>query len=86
MEIYNNLSGKSNTVAYKIEQEAIVVQFAPSKYSVISFYKWDYSKAGQTIVENMKHLAVQGRGLNTYINTSEAKKSYSSKGSSLSDL
>lgn len=86
MERYQNRNGDSNVYGFEIGEDFIIVQFAPSKYSTIAFYKWTYDKAGEAVVERMKQLARYGSGLNSYINSPEVKKAYTSKGSSLSEL
>lgn len=86
MERYQNRNGDSNVYAYQLGSDFIIVQFAPSKYSNISFYKWTDQRAGAAVVERMKQLAQHGSGLNSYINSPEVKKAYTSKGSSLNEL
>lgn len=63
---YKNLGGNSNVIAYEIKEQSITVQFASGRYQ---FYLYDYSIPGIQIVEIMKELAEQGRGLNSYIST-----------------
>ncbi len=81
METYLNLSGTSGVLAYQIGADYIVVQFKEGQYA---FYKYTYSSASSGVVENLKSLAKQGRGLNSYISTN--KPGYSSKASSLAGL
>lgn len=64
MERYINRSGQSGVSAYEIGLDYIRVRFSSG-----STYKYSYRKAGQYNVENMKKLAKQGFGLNSYINT-----------------
>lgn len=86
METYANLSGQSGVVRYLIGNDNIIVEFTPNKYSSITFYKYTYTSAGQVAVEQLKALAKQGRGLHTYINTTEVKQRYASKGSTLASV
>ncbi|MEA9415878.1 MULTISPECIES: hypothetical protein [unclassified Flavobacterium] len=66
MEIYTNKNGQSGVKSYEIGADYITVKFnrtaKPYKYSYLG-------KAGSKHVENMKHLAIKGAGLNSYINT-----------------
>ena len=64
MERYKNTSGDSGITAYEVGPEYIKVKFSDSS----GFYTYSYSRAGVTHVENMKILAQNGKGLNTYIN------------------
>jgi hypothetical protein len=63
MEKYANLSGDSGVSSYEIGLDYIKVSFSSG-----STYKYSYKKAGQSHVENMKKLAVEGFGLYCYIN------------------
>jgi hypothetical protein len=63
MTPYTNSHGKSGVTAYEIRREAIVVEFGPS-----GRYLYDYDTTGREHVEEMKVLALEGRGLATYIN------------------
>lgn len=62
MERYKNLGGNSNVYSYGIASDYIVVQFRTGRP-----YTYSYRSAGREKVETMKKLAVQGRGLNSYI-------------------
>lgn len=86
METYANVSGQSGVIRYQIGDNFIIVEFVPNKYSNVTFYKYTYSSAGQSVIEHMKQLAGQGLGLHTYINTTDVKDHYESKSSSLSSL
>jgi hypothetical protein len=81
MEPYSNLSGDSGVLAYQIGSDYLIVQFKQGQYT---FYKYTYSSAGNLVIENLKNLARQGRGLNSYISTN--KPPYSSKSTYLSGL
>lgn len=62
METYQNLSGDSGVVAYKIGKQSITVEFHDGV-----IYMYTYKSAGRDNIEEMKILAREGRGLNTYI-------------------
>lgn len=62
MTIYKNLGGNSNIYAFSIGEDYIDVQFNGGK-----IYKYSYYSAGKDKVEQMKKLAVQGQGLNSFI-------------------
>jgi hypothetical protein len=59
---YLNYSENSGVSAYAIEPNGITVQFASG-----DAYLYTYKKPGKTAVEQMKVLAMDGRGLSTYI-------------------
>ena len=63
MTPYENSNRKSGVVAYEIRHYAIVVEFRHG-----GKYLYDYDTTGETHVEEMKVLALEGRGLATYIN------------------
>lgn len=63
MHYYHNKSGQAGVKAYEIGSDFIKVQFQDH-----SIYLYSYRIPGQEHVERMKDLAVQGRGLTTYIN------------------
>jgi len=62
MEKYKNLGGNSGLVAYEFEDDGIKVQFSDGM-----IYLWTNQSAGADNVEQMKALAVAGRGLNSFI-------------------
>ncbi len=64
MEKYANYSGTSGVSAYEIGSDYIRVKFSSG-----SIYQYNYRKAGQSHVANMKQLAIKGSGLNSYINS-----------------
>ncbi|MNL13872.1 hypothetical protein D3C87_1347930 [compost metagenome] len=64
MEIYRNLGGTSNVSSFDIGVDYIAVRFNRTA----RVYRYSYGRAGQQHVENMKQLARQGSGLNSYIN------------------
>lgn len=63
MTPYGNSSGTSGVTAFEIQREAIVIEF---QYG--GKYLYDYDTTGREHVEEMKVLALEGRGLATYIN------------------
>ena len=74
MEQYKkNNSGTSGVEFYEIENNDIIVQFVDG-----SIYRYTYESAGEQAVEMMKELAIEGRGLTTYINQF-VKDKYESK-------
>lgn len=64
MERYRNTGRDSGVVAYEIGADYIRVQFSGTSRT----YTYSYRKAGSNHVENMKQLARNGSGLNSYIN------------------
>jgi len=64
MQRYRNLGGDSNVHSFEIGVEYILVKFS----GTFRVYKYSYWKAGRIHVEQMKLLAINGRGLNSYIN------------------
>lgn len=64
MEKYANRNGGSGISSYEIGSDYIRVRFSSG-----SIYTYSHNKAGQSHVENMKNLAINGSGLNSYINT-----------------
>lgn len=70
MQEYKNAGGNSNVMAYTIGDDYIDVQFGTGK-----IYRYSYKSAGVAKVEQMKVLAAQGYGLNSYI-MRHARKDY----------
>ncbi len=62
MQPYANHGGLSNVRGYEIGLDWIKVQFGDG-----SIYRYSYLGAGSSNVEQMKRLAVAGRGLNSFI-------------------
>lgn len=62
MELYKNLGGKSGVRAYAIGNDYIDVKFSSG-----AVYRYSYKSAGASKVEEMKRIALQGYGLNSYI-------------------
>lgn len=63
MERYKNLSRKSGILSFEIGTDYITVRFAGTGNT----YTYSYRTAGAIHVEAMKRLALEGRGLATYI-------------------
>lgn len=62
MRDYQNLAGNSGIQAYEIQRNAIVIRFNGG-----ATYLYDYDSPGPIHVDEMKRLALAGRGLSTYI-------------------
>lgn len=62
MKKYRDISGKSGVTAWDAGADFIRVRFHGPE-----IYTYNYIKPGEEVVERMKELAVQGRGLSTYI-------------------
>lgn len=60
---YKNMGGDSGILAYEAGTDFIKVQFTDG-----GTYLYTYRSAGNYHVEQMKALAAEGFGLNTYIN------------------
>ena len=75
MTPYRNLNSDSNVVAYEVNEESIHVII---KSGACRNYLYDTVRPGGAVVEQMKALAVQGRGLNSYI-SSVVKDNYKKK-------
>jgi hypothetical protein len=63
MTPYGNSNANSGVAAYESQLDAIVVEFRHG-----GKYLYDYETTGSEHVEEMKVLALEGRGLATYIN------------------
>lgn len=74
MTEYANLNGNSNVKAFSIGDDYIVVEFNSGQWTV---YTYTYASAGSADIEQMKSLAVQGSGLNSFIGKN--KPAYASK-------
>ena len=75
MERYRNLTGDSNVVAYQLGAGTITVQFATGTYRN---YVYDATAPGAATVAELSRLAIEGRGLNSYI-IRVIKKDYAHK-------
>lgn len=77
MPVYLNLHGDSGIASYEIGQDFINVVFRQGAFRT---YSYSYTRPGAMHVETMKGLAVQGYGLNEYINTNPAvRNGYASR-------
>lgn len=63
MERYKNIGGNSGVSYYEIGEDFIIVYFSDN-----SSYLYNYAKTGSMNVEKMKLFAVNGQGLNSFIN------------------
>jgi hypothetical protein len=64
VERYRNLSGDSGVQAFEIGPDFIAVRFRTG-----TRYWYTEASVGAIHLEEMKRLAVRGRGLSTYIST-----------------
>ena len=69
MQRYKNLSGKSVIRAYEIYDKSIIIEFRHA-----GKYVYNYDQPGREHVEEMKRLAVEGKGLSTYISQNVRKQ------------
>ncbi len=77
MPAYLNLHGDSGISSYEIGRDFIKVTFKQGKFLT---YSYTYAKPGAIHVEEMKRLAIQGYGLNEYINSDpDVRNGYASK-------
>lgn len=61
---YRNLGGSSGVNSYEIGSDYIKIKFN----GTAGMYTYSYRRAGRNHVESMKQLAMNGRGLNAYVN------------------
>lgn len=73
MAYYINRNGNSGVRAYEIGDNFIIVHF-----SNLAVYEYNYQVTGIENVEQMKQLAINGEGLNSFINRN-VKLKYSRK-------
>jgi hypothetical protein len=73
MAPYANSNGNSGITAYEIQRDAIVIEFRHG-----GRYIYDYDTTGREHVEEMKVLALEGRGLATYI-SKNVRDTYAAK-------
>ena len=69
MQTYKDLSGKSGVSKYEIAEEYIDIEF----HGGVT-YRYSYVTPGREQVEIMKHLALSGDDLATFINKNVRKK------------
>ena len=72
MERYRNFEGDSGIKSFEIGEDEIKVAF------INVTYVYNHEVTGKNHVERMKALALQGKGLASYINDN-VKRSYASK-------
>lgn len=72
-EKYQNLGGKSDVVSYKIVKDSVTIRFADH-----SVYIYTNQSAGRLNVNQMKTLALAGKGLGTFI-SANLKEGYERK-------
>lgn len=75
MKPYLNLNGDSGIVSYETTENSIHIVFGSGTYRN---YLYDHSRPGKAMVDRMKTLADEGRGLNSYITTT-VRKSYAKR-------
>lgn len=63
MQPYGNLSGQSGIVAYEIGEDFVKVRFRDNP----DLYVYSTAKIAAAKIDEMKRLAVAGRGLATFI-------------------
>lgn len=73
MDKYKNLGGSSGVLSYEIGSDSITVQFNSG-----ATYFYTYQSAGNSNIEQMKSLAITGKGLNSFISRI-VKNKYASK-------
>ncbi len=64
MTPYKNNGGDSGIVAYGMESDSITVEFKAGRHR---FYLYTNQSAGSSNIEQMKALATEGEGLNSFI-------------------
>lgn len=75
MTPYQNLGGNSGVLEFSITEDAIHVVFTSGQYRN---YLYDSMRPGKGYVDRMKELAIQGRGLNSFV-SSVVKSNYAKK-------
>ncbi len=63
MELYKNLSGNSPVQAFENGESSIIVRYKGGRT-----YLYTHRASGVSNVERMKEMALNGRGLGTFIN------------------
>lgn len=69
MKPYLDQAGRSGIEAFEIRDESIVIEFKRD-----GRYIYNYQTPGKEHVEEMKRLAIAGRGLSTYISQKVRKR------------
>ncbi|MEV4886302.1 hypothetical protein MRBLMN1_004862 [Chitinophaga ginsengisegetis] len=73
MKIYQNLGGDSGVYAFLIDDNSITVEFNTG-----ATYLYDNRRPGSSDIEQMKTLALSGKGLNSFISR-HIKKRFAAK-------
>lgn len=68
---YKNLNGNSNVKCYNISENYIDIEF----YNTPLVYRYSNVVPGRKVLNELKRLAIQGYGLNSFINR-YVKKNY----------
>ena len=77
MQGYANRGGDSGIEAFRIDDDSICIQF----FKGGGAYTYTIESVGAEHIENLKRLAIEGEGLNEYLNRNrEVYKGYASKG------
>lgn len=66
MTPYRNLNGNSSIDSYQISEDSIHVVFKSGRQRN---YVYNHLTPGKMLVDQMKALAISGRGLNAFIST-----------------
>jgi hypothetical protein len=74
MTKYANLSGESSVVSYQTTEDSIHLVFGSG---ACRNYLYNHIRPGKAIVDVMKALAAQGRGLNSYVGKTVGTNFYS---------
>lgn len=69
MTKYLNLSGKSGVTRYEIGSNYIIVEFVDKVSHYDRIYLYTNAATGTDHIDEMRRLALLGRGLHGYINT-----------------
>lgn len=70
---YRDITGASGVTAYETGTDSISVEFNHD-----AIYLYTYASTGKRMVERMKQLAADGKGLSTYISR-KVKEKFESK-------
>lgn len=62
MKTYKNISGNADVKSYQLYLDAIKIRFADG-----SIYLFTHENSGEENVTRLKALAIEGKGLSTYI-------------------
>jgi len=77
VQVYKNIDGDSGIVGYKLGDGYIIVKFKQGKHQ---HYHYRSTEIGSANLAIMHKLALQGDGLNAFINTNpQVKRNYFEK-------